>query len=110
MPTQTLSRRRPSCLSRLRPLIPLPSALPQRTPSPCSAPGLTPPSFPTASPVPMTPLPKSGLPPSATTALPTLFPQFLLIPLLWPTTRDIPIDHPADAPLPEGSYDEGYST
>eukprot|EP00536_Pseudo-nitzschia_multiseries_P004820 jgi/Psemu1/10956/gm1.10956_g len=36
--------------------------------------------------------------------------HFLLIPLLWPTTRDIPVDHPVDAPLPKGSYNGGHFT
>eukprot|EP00536_Pseudo-nitzschia_multiseries_P015318 jgi/Psemu1/41985/gm1.41985_g len=36
-------------------------------------------------------------------------PQFLLIPLLWPT-RDILVNHSVDTPLPKDSYDDVYST
>eukprot|EP00536_Pseudo-nitzschia_multiseries_P012425 jgi/Psemu1/32041/gm1.32041_g len=36
--------------------------------------------------------------------------QFLLSPLLWPTTHDIPVNHPVDAALPKGSYDNGFTT
>eukprot|EP00536_Pseudo-nitzschia_multiseries_P019389 jgi/Psemu1/60471/gm1.60471_g len=37
-------------------------------------------------------------------------PQFVLVSLLWPTTLDIPVNHPIDSPLPEGSYNVEFTT
>eukprot|EP00536_Pseudo-nitzschia_multiseries_P019447 jgi/Psemu1/60769/gm1.60769_g len=37
-------------------------------------------------------------------------PQFVLIPLLWPNTLGIPVNHPINSPFPKGSYDKGFTT